>query len=272
MSFTQAFDLSSFADYFSQVSGGSPPSRFERGLQMRVAVQSAQTLNLTSSKISVGGSANLMVKGTLADPVVLGRVALTSGEVFFLGKRFEVQGGTVGFANPTRTEPVLNLHVTTTVEQYNLTLNLTGPVDRLKTTYTSEPALPQADIIHLLAFGNTTEEAAAAPSQSVGQSAQTILAQGVSSQVAGKIESLTGISQLTIDPLAATTNGGTPGTQVAIQQRVTGSLLLTFSTDVTTTQAQTVQVQYQVNKRWSVTVLRDQYGGYGVDVRLHKEF
>jgi translocation and assembly module TamB len=271
MSFTQAFDLSNFAGYFPQESTGPTAARFERGMRLNVAVQSAQSLNLTSSKVSVGGTANVIVRGTLADPVVLGRAALTNGEVFFLGKRFEVQSGTIEFANPVRTEPVVNLRVTTTVEQYNVTLILSGPVDRLKTHYTSDPALPPADIIHLLAFGNTTEEAAAAPSQSFGTSAESVLAQGVTSQLAGKIENFAGISQLTIDPLAANTPSN-PGAQVAIQERVTGSLLLTFSTDVTTTQAQTVEVQYEFNKRWSVTVLRDQYGGYGLDLRLHKEF
>ena len=271
MSFSQEFDLANFAGSFSQESSGAPPSRFERGMQLNVAVQSAQNLNLTSSKASVGGSANLVVKGTLADPVVLGRVALTSGEVFFLGKRFEVQSGTIAFANPVRTQPVLNVHVTTSVEQYNVTLTLSGPIERLKTSYSSSPALPEADVIHLLAFGNTTEEAAATPSQGLGTSAEGLLAQGVSSQVAGKVENLAGISQLTVDPLAVNSQGN-PGAQIAIQQRVTGDLLLTFSTNVTSTQAQTVEVQYQINKRWSVTVLRDQNGGYGIDVRLHKEF
>src|SRR5215472_7958594 len=271
LSFTQAFDLANFAGSFSQDSGAGPASLFERGMHLNVSLQSSQNLNLTSSKVSVGGSANLMVKGTLTDPVLLGRVGLTSGEVFFLGKRFEVQNGTIAFVNAARTEPVLNMRVTTTVKQYNVTLNMSGPVERLKTNYTSDPALPQADIIHLLAFGTTTEEAAAAPSQSAGASAESVLAQGVSSQVAGKVENLTGISQLTIDPLAANSQGN-PGAQVAIQQRVTGSILLTFSTDVTSTQSETVQLQYRPSKRWSVTVLRDQNGGYGIDLRLHKEF
>ena len=271
LSFTQAFDLANFAGFFSETSAGSTPSLFERRMKLNVALQSAQDLDLASSKLSIGGSANTMVIGTLAEPVILGRVALTSGEVFFLGKRFEVQSGTIQFANPTRTVPVLNLHVTTTIEQYNVTLTLSGPVERLKTTYTSTPALPPADIIHLLAFGNTTEEAAAAPSSSVATSAESVLAQGVSGRVAGRLENLTGLSQLTIDPLAANSQGD-PGAQVAIQERVTGSLLLTFSTDVTSTQSQTVEVQYQLNKRLSVTVLRDQNGGYGIDLRLHKEF
>jgi translocation and assembly module TamB len=191
--------------------------------------------------------------------------------VFFLGKRFEVQNGTIEFANPARTDPRLNLYITTTIEQYNITLNLLGTVDRLRTNYTSDPALPTADIIHLLAFGNTTAEAASSPSTSAAMGAESVLAQGVGSQVAGKLENLTGISQLTIDPLAAN-SAGNPGAQVAIQERVTGSLLLTFSTDVTSTQSQTVELQYQVNKRTSVTVLRDQNGGYGIDLRLHRDF
>ena len=83
-------------------------------------------------------------------------------------------------------------------------------------------------------------------------------------QVAGKLESATGISQLTIDPLATNANGD-PGAQIAIQQRVTGSLLFTFSTNVTSTQGQTVELQYDLNKRMSVSILRDQNGGYGID-------
>ena len=271
LSFTQGFDLSTFAASFSEESTGAPPSAFERGLKLEVAVRSAQELSLASSKLSMGGSANLMVTGTLADPVVLGRIAVTSGEVFFLSKRFEVQSGTIVFANPVRTSPVVNLHVTTTIEQYDITLNLSGPVDRLKTNYTSSPPLAPADIIHLLAFGNTTEEAQSAPSSSVATSAESVLAQGVSGQVAGRIENLTGISQLTIDPLAANTSGD-PGANIAIQERVTGSLLLTFSTNVTSTQSQTVEVQYRLSKQLSVTVLRDQNGGYGIDLRLHKAF
>jgi hypothetical protein len=53
---------------------------------------------------------------------------------------------------------------------------------------------------------------------------------------------------------------------------VTGSLLLTISTDVTNTQSQTVELEYQVNRRTSITALRDQNGGYAIGVRVHREF
>ena len=62
-----------------------------------------------------------------------------------------------------------------------------------------------------------------------------------------------------------------PGAQLATQQRVSGNLLFTFSSNVTSTQNQTVQLEYQPGRQVTISVLRDQYG-YGFDVKLHKIF
>ena len=270
LSFQEGFDLGTFMSQLSDDSTVSTPSPLASSMNLSISVQSTQNLDLTSSQVSIAGSANLNVTGTAANPVILGRIALNSGELFFQGKRFEIENGTIAFANPVRTEPVLNLYVKTVVEQYNITINFSGSLDRLKTNYTSDPSLAPVDIINLLAFGQTTAEKASNGSTPASLGAQNALAQGVAGQVASKVQNLTGISQLTIDPTAG--NNQNPGAQVAIQERVTGTLLLTFSTDVTSTQKQTVQLQYEPKKQVKISVLRDEYGGYGVDVRYHKVF
>jgi translocation and assembly module TamB len=270
LSFSQNSDLADLVGQFSDDSTVSESSNFIRGMKLNVSVQSADSLNLSSSQLSIAGAANLNVIGTAANPVILGRVALTGGEVFFLSKRFELQNGTIAFANTLKTEPVVNLSATTTVEQYTITINLQGPLERLKTNYTSDPGLPAADIINLLAFGQTTAESASNSSSPASLGAESAVAGAVGGQVASSVQKLTGISQLSINPLAG--NNQTPGSQVAIQQRVSGNILLTFSTDVTSTQNASVQVQYQPRKNVSVSVLRDENGGYGLDVRYHKVF
>jgi translocation and assembly module TamB len=267
LSFEQGSDLSGIMAQLAGDNTVSAPSPFEQKIKLNVAVQSDEEVNLASSQLSVSGAANLQVIGSVAQPVVLGRIALTGGEVFFLGKRFQLESGTIVFANTAATRPVLNLDVSTVVEQYNLTIHLSGSFDRLKTTYTSDPALSTADIINLLAFGQTTAEAQSVPG-SVG--AQSSIASAVGGQLAGQLQKAAGISQLTINPLAGSTQN--PGAQVAIQQRVTGNLLVTFSTDITSAQTETVQIQYQLNKNVSVSVLRDENGGYGLDIRYHKVF
>ncbi|MGH9689528.1 MAG: translocation/assembly module TamB domain-containing protein [Candidatus Acidiferrales bacterium] len=273
LSFTQDFDLANFIGQFSSETAASTASALERNMKLNVSIQSAQSLNLVNSQLTLQGAANLNLIGSMADPVVTGRVTLTGGDVFFLGKRYELkenQNSTIEFSNPVQIEPVVNLYVSTTVNQYNITLNFTGPVDRLRTTYTSDPPLPPSDIINLLAMGQTAEEAATMNTPaSVG--AESVVAQGVASQVSGKIQNLTGISQLTISPMAGN-NQANPGAQVAIQQRITGNILLTFSTEVTSTQATTVQLQYRTSRQTTVSILRDQNGGYAIDVRLHKSF
>jgi translocation and assembly module TamB len=270
LSFQEGFDLATFMSQLSDDSTVSAPSPFASNMNLNIVVNSTQALDLASSQVSIAGNANLTATGTAANPVILGRVTLTNGELFFQGKRFEIQNGTIAFTNPAKTEPVLNLYVKTVVEQYNIIINFAGPLDRLKTSYTADPSLPPIDIINLLAFGQTTAEKASNASAPASLAAQSVLAQGVAGQVAKGVQNLTGISQLTIDPTAG--NNQNPGAQVAIQQRVTGTILLTFATDVTSTQRQTVQLQYQPKRQVKISVIRDEYGGYGVDVRLHKVF
>ncbi len=270
LAFNQGSDLNDILNNFSGDETVSDSSNFTNNIKLNVAVQSAQSLNLASSQLSIAGSASLTAQGTAANPVLLGRVLLTSGEVFFLSKRFEIQSGTISFSNPVRTEPVVNLQVKTTIENYNITASIVGPTDQLKTSYTSDPALPTADIINLLAFGQTTAESASNGSASSTASAESAVASQAGGQVASQVQKLTGISQLTLNPLAG--NNQNPGSQVAIQQRVTGNLLLTFSTDITNAQNESIQIQYQINKKVGVSVLRDENGGYGIDVHYHKVF
>jgi len=276
VSFTPDFDLSTFTSQFSGggASDSGTPGSFTQGMKLNIAVQSTSQMNLVSSQVSVKGDANLRVVGTAADPVILGRTTLTGGEFFLVGNRYEVQNGTIDFLNPVRTEPVLNIQVKTKINEYNITLALNGPLERLQTTYTSDPALPPVDIINLIATGKTVESAAANPSPSPtsAMGAQSLLASGISSQVSGKIAKLAGVSQLQIDPGLGTDNGQNPGARIAIQQRVTSNLLVTFATDITSTQREAIQIEYKFNPKWSVSGTRDQNGGFGVDGRYRKDF
>ena len=265
LSFTPDFDLSKFGDQFSTGSAMSQPG-FADKVQLAIGVQSQEKLAATSSQISIEGQAALRVGGTAANPVITGRTTLTSGELFYRNVRYQLQNGVITFDNPNETHPVMNVSATTTVEQYNLTLTMRGPLDKLTTAYVSDPPLATADIINLIAQGKTTQEASAA-----SQSTESIIASQAASQVSGGVQKLAGLSSLQIDPTIGG-NGQNPGAQIAIQQRVTKNLLVTFSTDVSQPGSEMVQGEYQINKRWSVSASRDQLGGVSVDGRFHTRF
>ena len=266
VSFTQDFDLGDFIGQFTGTS--SPPSGegMAQNMKLNISVQTTSRLNLVSSTVSVQGQANLRVIGTAAEPVIVGRADLTGGEVFLMRRRYRLVRGILNFNNPNQTQPVVNVVVNTTVDQYNLNLTFIGPIDRLRTTYTSDPPLPPVDIINLLARGQTTGEAAPA-----NLNANSILAQGLASQVSGRIQKFAGLSSLQIDPTIGG-NGTDPTARIAIQQRVTKNFIFTFSTDVTDPESQVIQGEYQINNRWSVTAARTQYGGYAFDAKYHRTF
>ncbi len=265
LSFTQDFDLASFGDQFSTGSAPSQPG-FADTIKLAIGVQSQQDLNATSSQISIAGQAALRVGGTAANPVITGRTTLTSGELFYRNVRYQLQKGVITFDDPNETHPVLNVSVGTTVEQYNLTLTMRGPLDKLTTSYVSDPPLATADIINLVARGKTTQESAAA-----SQSTDSMIASQAASEMSSSVQRLAGISSLQIDPMIGGNNQN-PSARVAIQQRITKNLLFTFSTDVSQPGSEMVQGEYQVNKRWSVSTARDQLGGVSVDGRYHTRF
>ncbi len=265
LSFTPDFDLNKLGDQFSTGNVPSQPG-FADTVKLAVSVQSQADLNATSSQLSIAGQAALQVGGTAADPVITGRTTLTSGELFYRNLRYQLQKGVIAFNDPTETNPVLNVSVTTTVEQYNLTLNLRGSLDKLTTSYVSDPPLATADIINLIARGQTTQESAAS-----SQSTDSMIASQAASELSSSVQKLVGISSLQIDPTIGG-NGQSPSALIAIQQRVTKNLLFTFSTNVSQPGSEMVEGEYQINKRWSVSMARDQLGGISVDGRYHTRF
>jgi translocation and assembly module TamB len=268
LSFTQNFDLASLAGQVQSGPESTPSQGMAQNLKLNITVQTARDLNLTSSAVSLQGQANLRVIGTAADPVIVGRTEFTGGDIFLMNKRYQIERGVIEFSNPNRTEPVLNVLLTTTINQYNLSLTFLGPLDKMQTSYVSDPPLPTADIVNLIARGQTTQQAAAAPSNF---GASSLLAQGAASQVSGGVQKLAGLSSLSIDPTLGG-NDSNPGARVAMQKRVTSNFLFTFATDVTSAQREIIQGEYQFNKRWSASVTRDENGGFAVDGKYHKRF
>ena len=275
LSFTPDFDLMGLMGSLGGGVVSPPPSQgFADNLQLDIRVSTPNGIDLSSRELSLSGGMNLNVRGTANDPVILGRVNLSEGDLIFRGNRYLLQSATVDFVNPVRTQPVVNATINTTIQQYNIAMRFEGPADHLRTNYTSDPALPPADIINLLAFGKTTEAAAANPNPPGTLGAQAAIASAVAGQVTSRLAKVAGISQLSVDPTLGGNGTGQSnvGATITIQQRVTSKIFVTFSTDVTSTQRQVMQLEYRVTPKLSISGTRDQNGGFAVDTKINKQW
>jgi len=269
LGFTQDFDLAQLASQFQSGSETAPPEGLANNLKLNVAVQSSRNLDVASSAVSLQGQADLRVIGTAAEPVIVGRTQLNGGDIFLMNNRYQIERGIIEFLNPSRTQPVVNLLLTTTISQYRLSLNFVGPIDKMRTNYISDPPLPTAEVINLIARGQTSEQAANNSPANFG--ASSLLAKGVSSGVSSGLQKLGGFSSFSIDPTLGG-NDVNPGARIAFQKRVTSNFFFTFATDVTTAQREIVQGEYRFNKRWSASATRDENGGFAVDGKFHTQF
>jgi translocation and assembly module TamB len=176
--------------------------------------------------------------------------------------------------NPFRTETTLSLEADTRIQRYNLTVHLSGPFDRLKITYRSDPPLPTSDIVTLLAFGYARQQDEMAtgsshPAATVGASA--IVSQALSTQTSGRIQRLFGVSRIKIDPNA----GGvatTGGALITVEQQVAPELTITYATNTGVSQYRIIRLEWAVSDRMSIIGERDQGGVFGMEVQFRRRF
>lgn len=263
---TQNFDLAIFiANRRTAVSAPSPDSLLSH-TRLDVHVVTGPQVELTTNIARLEMQADLRVRGTLANPVLLGRASASQGEILFAGNKYTVSKAEIQFANPFRIEPILDVGLTTTVQQYDVALNISGPVDKLNISYRSDPPLSSSDIVSLLATGQTQEARYSLSQEStttfVGSSEQ-LLGKALSNVVASRVQRLFGITQIQVNPNiggAANTGNGT----VTIQQQVSRNLKLTYTQNLTTTSQDIIQIDWTINRHLGVTLSRDQFGLYGM--------
>jgi translocation and assembly module TamB len=151
---------------------------------------------------------------------------------------------------------------------------LNGEIDKLRVSWRSEPPLPEADIVSLLALGRTRTGTAAlqsGPSAYSSEASSQILSQALTAATTNRAQRLFGASRIKIDPEGLGTETSiNRGPQVTIDQQVYNNLTLTYSTNVSQTSQQIIQVEYNINRNLSVVALRDYNGVLSFDVKLRK--
>jgi translocation and assembly module TamB len=176
------------------------------------------------------------------------------------------------FSNPVRIEPVLNLEASARVRDVDITLGFHGPADHLTTTYRSDPPLPTADIIALLAVGRTREEAVLnqQPAPNLTETASNaLLAQAADAIVSSRVQRLFGVSRIKIDPQVGGPENN-PNARLTLEQQVSDKVTLTYITNISQSAQQIIQVEVQVNKRVSIVAVRDQNGVVGFDLKIRQ--
>ncbi|HUA97706.1 MAG TPA: translocation/assembly module TamB domain-containing protein [Terracidiphilus sp.] len=254
----------------------APPEAPSNHIRLDVHIVSSPQLNFQNAYAKLAGDVNLRVRGTVANPSLLGRVSLTEGAATIAGTRYELQHGEITFTNPVRIEPNVDMSATARVDDYDVTLEVHGtPPDRMTVNYRSDPPLPETDVISLLALGHTQNQERLYTQQQqqslTNPTTDALLGGALNATVSSRVQKLFGAGSVKIDPnyLGAL---GNSTSRITVQEQFGRNVTLTYATDVDTTGQQLLQAEFAVNRHVSLVVARDESGVFSMVIKATRRY
>jgi translocation and assembly module TamB len=276
--FTPRTDLGGIlAESTRRTSTPNEANPFLANMQVDIKVRTLPETRITTSLArDLQAEAILQIRGTGARPSALGRITVSQGDINFFGNKYTIKRGEVSFYNPTKLEPTLDMDLETRVRGIDVTINFSGPIDKLNVSYRSDPPLQPGEIIALLTVGRTPTSATVGSSQSAARGsflesgANSLLGSAISAPISSQLQRFFGVSRIKIDPTVAGLEG-TPQARVTVEQQVTKDVTITFITNLNRSQQQVVRFEWNLSKEWSLITLRDENGSVGADIQVRKQ-
>lgn len=250
--------------------------------KMNVHVYGRENIWIDNHIAKVPLEVDLFLKGTIDRPLLIGRVEVPRGLIYFRKNEFKVTSGSIEFLNPQKIDPRFDLKAKTAVKTpdsqargqsktYEIDLGLTGTLSQFTLALSSSPALQETDILALLTFGVTTEEFAQRQGGAAGSEATSLI---LSEILEGTVPKTGFVDRIQVDPFT-----GTGGSKSSIGPRLTAEkrlledrLLVTYEANLDPSQEQLIRMVYELGKNVSLVGERDQNGQMGGDVRFRFEF
>ncbi len=252
-SFTENIDLES--RLLQLIRSGGPelpaePNPFLQRLRYDVAVNTVNPLLINNNLAKLEMNVDLTARGNYYRPGLTGNINLEEGgELYLREKTYIVDRGTVLLLDQTRIAPTLDILARTKAGRYDITLKISGPPDDLDTVFTSDPALPEPDIIAVLITGRTLDELRGAEANVAKEQTLSYLTGTFGSRLGAEAEKALGLSKVRIEPNLIAPESS-PGARLTIGEDLTRDLRLIYSTNLVDSGDQIYIAEYDVTRRF----------------------
>lgn len=240
--------------------------------ELNVKIYGADNITIDNNIARAQVKLDMLLRGTLFQPVIFGRVESVSGNVYFRNNEFRIEKASADFSDPKRINPVMEIVATATIKGYNIRLNLQGQMEHFNLSLMSDPPLPEIDILSLLTVGKFGKELKGIESGIGAGEATSFLTGKMQDVIEERVRSLTGLDRLEVDPYVSKTTGAI-SPRITVSKRLLGDrLYVTYSSAVGTAENNVLKLEYIFNKNVSLIGVRDEKGGVGGDIKFRFEF
>jgi translocation and assembly module TamB len=248
--------------------GGAPSPPGDGGPSLDLHIEADQTIVLRNPFIRLVGSGSLHVTGTTSRPGLVGKVEFEEGgEITLQNLRYDLERGTFTFSDPDRIDPLVEIQLRTWVENYQVTLRVSGTSDRLIPQATSNPPLPQAEVYSLLAMGYRSDTFGSG-AMGVGL-ASTLLSQQIASELDRRTKLV--LPQVRVDPFADSTSSGTSA-RVTVVQQLAPNWTVTLQSNLSAERSEVIVSRWYLAPGIFLEASRQLDGSYGVDIKMRRPY
>ena len=269
------FDFAALAAQTNAVHTVASPDAPSNRVLLNVHVASSPQLNFQNAYAKLSGNVDLRLRGTLASPSLLGRISVTEGSAQIAGTRYDLQRGEISFTNPVRIQPNIDLNATARAGDYDITLGIHGTSDKMSVSYRSDPPLPEADVVALLALGRTGEQRRLYTQQQqqtgYNQATDTLLGGALNATVSSRVQKLFGAGSVKVDPNYVGALGNSTS-RIIVEEQLGRTLKLTYATNVNTTSQQLIQAEVAINRHLSLLLARDESGVFSIVIKNTRRY
>jgi hypothetical protein len=255
-------------------------------LDLQVSAPRMTVIDTRNARIE--GRADMQVRGTFDQPQLSGTVEILGGEYLFNGNRYFVRESFIDFTDPTAATPFFDVAAETRArssgQTFTINVRITGTLGRLDLQLTSDPWLPDSDIVTLLFGGapnlGTAEQRALGSSQEMQQrmvqtAGATLLTSPLTSRVGAVLEGTGALDTVQITPLLSSETAFqqlNPSARITLGKRISPRVFLTYSRTLNAAQEEIILLEYDQNDRLSWVLSRNEDRTFALDFRLRYVF
>jgi translocation and assembly module TamB len=247
---------------------------------------SGTNLVIDNNVAKASAKIDILLRGTVGQPAVLGTLESKEGLVYFRNNEFKILRAALDFSNPDRITPYFTIVAETKVRNYNIMLTLDGYVNQFTLALSSDPFLAETDIFSLLTVGAIGKNLRGLEGGIGAGEATSFLTGKMQDVFEERLRSITGLDRLSIEPsvsqmsegaltttAALSNTTGTVSPRVTVSKRLLGDrLYVTYSAAAGSGEEQVWRLEYLLGPNVSLVGDRDELGSLGGDIKFRFSF
>jgi len=182
-----------------QGQAASTPSSVAKNIKLDIKLNAPQRIMVRGWGVDAEFGGALDVKGTAKEPLFFGSLEMLRGRYSEFGKLFKITGAKLNFSGSVPPSPDLDIQAKTKAGDITAIINISGSVMSPKIGFSSEPALPEDEVLSHILFGNGMESLSPFQAVQLAQALRRFSGQGGGAgglDPIGALRNITGLDEL----------------------------------------------------------------------------